>query len=62
MGAKIYWRAVLNEGLMIRLCQGCERFTNAFSSNLKVVNLKIIANYEGMNGYTLEEKALTSLH
>ena len=56
-GGQIYWGTLLHEGLMIRSCQGQGSFTNAFSSNLKTVNLKIFANHEG---YTLEYKALTS--
>ena len=42
---------------MIRSCQGGS-FTNALSSNLTTVNLKIFSN---IVGYTLEDKALTSL-
>ena len=42
---------------MIRSFQGQGSFTNAFSSNLKAVNLKIFASHEG---YTIEYKALTS--
>ena len=43
---------------MIKTCHGWGIFPNAFSSNLKTVNLKIFANHEGI---TLEDKALTSL-
>ena len=46
---KTYERTVGHGGLMIRSCQGQESFTNAFSSNLKTVNLAIFPNYEGIN-------------
>ena len=45
---QIYWGTVLHEGLMIRSWQGQGSFTNAFSSNLKTVNVKIFANHEGI--------------
>ena len=38
-------------------CQGQESFTNAFSSNLKIVNLKFLSIKKL---YTLEDKALIS--
>ena len=44
-------------GLIIRSCQGLVSFTNAFSSNLKTVNLKILPI---MKGCTIEDKALSS--
>ena len=44
--AQIYWETVLHRGFMIRSCQGQESFTNTFSSNLKTVNFKILANHE----------------
>ena len=40
---QIYWGAVLRRGLMIRSCQGQGSFANALFSNLKTVNLKILA-------------------
>ena len=44
---QIYWGSVLHGGL-IRSCQERGSFTNAFSNNLKTVNLKIFANHEGI--------------
>ena len=48
------------DGLMIRSCQD-ERFTNAFFSNVKTVNLKNFPNHSGiyicrgfMEGFMLE--------
>ena len=56
---QIYWeKPVLYEGLMIRSCQREGSFTNAFSSNLKTVNLNF---FPVMKGYTFEDKALGSL-
>ena len=53
------WGTVLHRGLMIRSCQGRQIFINAFSSNLKTVNLKLFSSHEGI--YTGKDKALTSL-
>ena len=44
---KIYWGTVLHGGLMIRSYHGQGSFRNAFSSDLKTVNLKMFANHEG---------------
>ena len=44
MGDKFLGGAILDEGLMIKSCQGWGSFTNAFSSNLKTVyNLDFLA-------------------
>ena len=51
------WATALHGGLIIRSCQGLVSFTNAFSSNLKIVNLKILPI---MKGCTIEDKALSS--
>ena len=57
MGDKFLEGAVLDEGLMIRSCQGWGSFTNAFSSNLKTVyNLNFFDNHKGN-----QDKALTNL-
>ena len=53
------WGTVLHSGLMIRSCQGREIFINAFSSNLKTVNLKLFSSHEGI--CTCKDKALTSV-
>ena len=45
---EIYEGAVLEDELMIRACQGQGSLRNAFSSNLKIVNLKIFPNQEGI--------------
>ena len=55
---KIYWGTALHGGLMIRSCHRQGSFTNAFSSNLKTVNLKMFANHGGT--YSLKYKALIS--
>lgn len=41
---------------MIRSCQRWWSSTNAYSGNLKAVNFKIFANYEGMKGIHLKIK------
>ena len=51
------WATAPHGGLIIRSCQGLVSFTNAFSSNLKTVNLKILPI---MKGCTIEDKALSS--
>ena len=63
VGRKIFWGKFMeescstNRGLMIRSCQERRKsFTNTFSSNLNTVNGKW-----KMVGFTLEDKALTSL-
>ena len=43
----MYWGIVRHGGLMIRSWQERGSLTNAFSSNIKTVNLKIFANHEG---------------
>ena len=43
---------------MIRLLHGQGSFTDPFSSNLKTVHRKMIANHEEI--YTIEDKALNS--
>ena len=48
LGGQLYWGTVLHGGSMIRSCQGQGSFTNAFSSNLKTVNLKMFADHEGI--------------
>ena len=52
MGDTFLWvnllEAVLNGGLMIVSYKGKGSFTNAFSSNLKAVNVKIFANHKRM--------------
>ena len=48
----------LHGGLMIRLLHGQGSFTDPFSSNLKTVHRKMIANHEEI--YTIEDKALNS--
>ena len=53
---KIYQEAVLCGGLMIKSCKGRGNFTNASSSNVKTVKLKMLPI---MKGYILEDKALT---
>ena len=45
---EIYEGPVLQGELMIRACQGQGSLRNAFSSNLKIVNLKIFPNQEGI--------------
>ena len=40
--------AVILGGLMFRTCQGQGSFTNALSSNLEIVNLKIFPNHKGI--------------
>ena len=49
---------LLHGGLMIRVWHGQGSFTDPFSSNLKTVHRKMIANHEGI--YTTEDKALNS--
>ena len=44
----ILWGAVLYGTLMIRSCQERGSFTNAFSCNLKTLNMKIFPNHEGV--------------
>ena len=44
----IYWGTVLYEGLMIRSCHGQGIFTNASSSNLKTVNLKMCQSWRSI--------------
>ena len=51
-GGNTFWAnlrgVVLHEGLMIKPCQGeNECFTNVFSNNLKVINLKIFPDLGG---------------
>ena len=52
MWVNFFWTnllgAVLYRGLIMRSCQGLGSFTNAFSSNVKTVNLKIFVNHEGI--------------
>ena len=43
---KIDCEAVLHGRLMIRIFQGRGSFINAFSGNLKILSLKIFANYK----------------
>ena len=45
---EIYEGAVLQGELIIRSCQGQGNLRNTFFSNLKIVNLKIFPNQEGI--------------
>ena len=47
MGVVLHW------GLMIALCKGKMRFTNAFSSNLNTINPKGFPKHGGI-GFVLE--------
>ena len=67
MGDK-FLGAVLHGGLMIRSCQGWRSFTNAFFSkhfgklSVNIFQLTFSSKFLPiMKGYTLEDKALTSL-
>ena len=44
---------VVYGGLMITLCKGWGSFTNAFSSNLKTINPKVLPKH-GEIGFILE--------